>query len=135
MPSVSNATTYCHKIMIRITNPEYIRTSGDFKLDGLLIKRHEFEKQTSELGKESLTMEAVPFKRMDDGKIMSSPERVHKIVENDLVSLMSEDNPKLSAECKLAVQEAYFATEKANTMLFNELCGKDLQLVWEAPQA
>jgi hypothetical protein len=115
--------------MIRITDPDKIRTSGDFKLDGLLIKRHEFAKQASELGKESLTIEAVPFKRMDDGDVLASKDRVFKVVLSDVVAEMFGD--RLSAECKAAMMDAYFATEKASALLMKELGGLDC--VWEAP--
>ena len=120
--------------MIRITAPDYIRKSGDFKLDGLLIKKHSFEKQTSGDGIESLTMEAVPFRRMDDNQVLSYPNDVYKVVITDLIYELTQGT-RLSLECKQAIAEAYYPTEKANTMIFNELCGKDLQLVWEAPQS
>lgn len=116
--------------MIRITDIEKLRTSGDFKLDGLLIKKHYFDKQATENGKETLVIEAVPFKRMDDGKVLASQDRVYKIVITDVVAEMFGN--RLSAGCKQAMVDAYFATEKATAMLMSELGGIDCD--WEAPQ-
>ena len=115
--------------MIRITDQEKIKTKGDFKLDGLLIKKHYFDKQTSGAGKESLVIEAAPFTRLDDGTVIYAPDRVYKIISNDLIADLS--NGRFSQDCVQAMMEAYFATEKATQMMMNELqvaCG------WEAPQ-
>jgi len=116
--------------MIKITDIEKIKTKGDFKLDGLLIKKHSFEKQTTGAGTESLVIEAVPFTKMDDGSLIYYPSEVYKVVITDLIGKMYAGS--LSAECVQAMLDAYYATEKATAMMMTELGG--VACSWEAPQ-
>lgn len=112
--------------MIRITNSEYVKTKGEFRVDGLHVKRYHFDFPTTEVAKQNLNIEAVPFTYMDDGSRMFYNDRFYKIYISDIDSFLVEHKGID------AILDAYFYTEKAITELIN-LKYPLLNANWDAP--
>jgi hypothetical protein len=115
--------------MIRITNQEQIKKSGNFRIDGLHIKRFHFDLQPETGAGEELTIECVPFATMEDGSKIHDLTRIYKVSINDLQEYLV-DNPDVAQ----AVGAAYYATEAAIAQLINKR-NPELQAVFEAPQS
>ena len=98
--------------MIKITNPDYIKKSGDFKLEELHVRKYSFEFPTLGSTKKSLTVEFVPVATLDDGTRIYDQDKVYKIYIPDLDAYL-QANPIQSAIT------AYFATEAALAEILN----------------
>jgi hypothetical protein len=90
--------------MIKITNLEYVKASGDFKLEGLHVKRFDFGFPTHANSQQSLTIELVPFAYMDDGSRIYDIEKVYKVVIPHVESY-------ITTHALASVGAAYYATE------------------------
>jgi hypothetical protein len=90
--------------MIRITNSENIKKSGDFKLDGLHVKKFSFEYPTTGKSKQVLTIELVPFANLDDGSRVYDLDTVYKVFIPDVDAYLMKHG-------FTNVINAYFATE------------------------
>lgn len=113
--------------MIQITNPEQIKKSGEFKIDGLHVKRFHFELQPEANAPEELTVELVPFGIMDSGEKIHDLTKTYKIVITDLQGYLAE-NPDFIP----TVGGAYFATEMGIVDLLNQK-HPELQAVFIPP--
>jgi hypothetical protein len=98
--------------MIQITNQEYIKSKDDFKLDGLHVKKFQFDFPTSGSLKQSLVVELVPYTVMDDGSRLHDQNKIYKIYIPDLETYIQEHGLTTTAS-------AYFATEQGINEIMN----------------
>lgn len=114
--------------MIRITNDEHIKRAGEFKVDGLHVKRFHFDLQPETGAFEELTIELIPFATMDDSSKLFDQNNTFKVSINNLQQFLA-DNPEVA----MPVGIAYYATEAAITALLGKK-HPELQATYEAPQ-
>jgi hypothetical protein len=90
--------------MIKIGNTDYVKTKGEFKLDGLHVRKYSFEYPTMGSSKQSLAVEFVPFTYLDDGSRVYDLDTIYKVHIPDVDTYLVENN-------LTNVITAYFATE------------------------
>lgn len=112
--------------MIKITNSEYVKTQGDFKLEELHVRKYAFAYPTLGSTKKSLTVEFVPVAILDDGTRIYDQDKIYKVYIPDLDAYL-QANPMQN------VITAYFATEMALVDVLNA-SKPELQTVFIAPQ-
>ena len=112
--------------MIKIGNSEYIKTKGDFSLEGLHVKKYVFEYPTLGSSKQTLNIELVPFAVLDDGTRVYDLDKVFKIYISDVDGYIAS-NPMQN------VINAYFATEAGIADILGDKF-PDLQAVFVPPQ-
>ena len=112
--------------MIRIKNSEYVKSAGDFKIDGLHVKRLHFDLTAQDNSAESLVVEMIPFATMDNGAKVFDHNKVYKIYIPNLQQYIIDGGDQ-------SIVAAYFATEQAITHLLNDK-HPELQAKFEAPQ-
>ena len=99
--------------MIRLTAPEHIKTHGEFQLDGLWVKSFVLHNPPDNTSKQTLTIEVVPFKYMDDGS------KIFDLTRNKKVHLMDAEQYLITSGDTKFLQ-AYFATENAIAGLLSD---------------
>lgn len=110
--------------MIRLITADHIKTKGEFKLDGLWVKRFSFNNPPDNHSKQTLTFEVVPFSYMDDGS------RVFDNTRSRIVHIMDAEEYLLTSG-DVDFVNAYFATEKSFSNLLTDRT--DWAAQFEAP--